>query len=112
MLDLRLLQIDAELACELNGNSLRIRSDGDRKLVFELTNVKSLFALRKIAGEVTSLRKIGCRLNRIEQTVEVLAAGQLIARFGRKANSRLLNLIRVRSTELRLWRLLTLVMKG
>ena len=48
MPDPRLLQIDADLECELDGNILRIRSDRDRKIVCDLPNVKTLFALGKL----------------------------------------------------------------
>lgn len=108
MPDPRLLQIDADLECELNGDILRIRSVRDRKLVCELPNAKTLFALKRIGGK--SLRKIGRRLSLIDQTLDVVVAGQLIARFGRDADSRLLSLMGVSSTELRLWKIAALVM--
>mgnify|MGYP006166707789 CR=1 FL=1 len=110
MPDLRLLQIDSDLECEFNGKRLRIRSERAGELICELPDAKTLFALRQIGGELKALRKIGRWLNLIEQTVDVLVDGKLIARFGRDANSRLLSVMGVPSTELRLWKFLTLVM--
>ena len=112
MLNPRLVQIEADLECEWNGNILRIRSDRERKLVCELPNAKTLFALRRVGGKSTSLRKIGRGLSLIDQTVDVLVAGKLVARFGRDANSRLMCLIGAPSTELRLWKIAAMAMNG
>ncbi len=112
MPDPRLLQVDADLSCEFNGNRIRIRSQRDRKLVCEFPNSKALFAMRKMGGKSKWLRELGRRLRLAEQTVDVLVGGELVARFGRDANGGLLRLVGVSSTELRLRKIAVLLLTG
>jgi hypothetical protein len=108
MPDLSGIEINAELECEMEGHSLRIRSNGDRKVICLLPDAKTLLSLRRVFRRRIRLRTLGQNLSLIQHTLEVHIAGNLVARFGHEADGRLLRLLGFGSTELRLRQIVSL----
>ncbi len=110
MPDLHGIEINADLECEMDGRTVRIRSDGNRNVICFLPDAKTLFGLVKVFRGRIPIRALGKSLLLIGHTLEVHVAGNLIARFGRDADGRLLRLLGFGSTELKLRKIVSLAL--
>lgn len=111
MPDLRGIEINADLECEMDGHSVRIRSNGDGNVICMLPDANALFGLRRVLRGRMPLRTLGQSLSHVGHTLEVHVAGKLIARFGRDTGGRLLRPFGFGSTELNLGQILSLAFR-
>ena len=110
MPELRGIEINADLECEMDGHSVHIRSDGYRNVVCLLPDARTLFGLRRVLRGRIPLRTLGQNLSLIGHTLDVHLAGKLIARFGHDADGRLPRILGFRSTELKLGQIVSLAL--